>query len=382
MERSVYLVRHGKPDLGSVQGKVYLGRKDVPLQETGREHCRLLGYYFRRKNIETLVSSPLLRCRQTAEALLEGMKSSETLQTAEALQEVDTGLWDGRSFDEIRALYPEEYEERGRHPGRCRFPEGESLEQAGQRFAAGLERLLDQTEGHLLAVTHGGVIRAFLCRIAGEDPDQLLRYRIPYGSVTEVIRTDRGWKMGAVGFYPTETMTEEKAEAFWEECGTTEEQRAHMKKTAEFALSCIGYTPEPAGGPRFDPAYVWKDTVLHTGVIYYGCLLHDLLRSAGRGHEQLGGEWMQKKGYRELAEVISLHNDPEVLREGRPLSESELVFYADKRVKGTRIVTVSDRFSLSRSRLHSPEAERMFEERLDAARKIEQKLLSFSVSNY
>lgn len=377
MKRRIYLVRHGEPDLGNSHGKVYLGRKDVPLLKKSEESCQLLGRYFKRIQINGIACSPLIRCRKTAEMILQGMQSKLPIQSVDQFQEVDTGEWDGCSFSEIRQIYPQEYEDRGLHPGRRVFPGGESMEVAGKRFYQGMEKLLVETEGSLLVVAHTGVIRAFLCMITGRDIDELTSYRIPYASVTEVIYDEGDWYPVRIGFCPSETMTMEKVEQFWNSCNTTVEQRKHMKKTAELALRLIGCSGNGDGGLSLESQYDFHGTQLNANIIYYGALLHDLLRSVGRGHEKLGGEWVHDQGYFELASVISLHNDPDVWKKDRPIDEAEIIYYADKRVNEDRILSIRERFELRRSKIKTEEGRACFEKRLEAAEEIEKKLKIF-----
>ncbi|MDO4489660.1 MAG: histidine phosphatase family protein [Lachnospiraceae bacterium] len=384
MERKVYLVRHGKPDLGEKEGKVYLGRKDVPLLWSDREHFLLLGQFFHRKGIHHLVSSPLLRCRQSAELVWEGMESISArkpevdtkishILTMQEFQEIDTGLWDGCSFAEIRQKYPEEYEKRGLHPGSYVFPAGESPRQAGLRFFEGMKKLLIETEGNLLVMAHAGVIRSFLCIIQGKQEDEMFSFSVPYGSVTELSFDGTDWRTESVGSFPSETMTEARVKEFWDICGTTERQRCHMRKTAAFAMELLNCSER---GHFSKPVVQWGDTELNLYNIYYGCLLHDLKRSLGRNHEELGGQWLEERGYGRLAELVRRHNDPAILREGQPLSEEELLYYADKRVKEDLIVSVEERFAMSRSRIKDETGRYMHEKRKNAALHIEKKLRS------
>jgi uncharacterized protein len=89
---------------------------------------------------------------------------------------------------------------------------------------------------------------------------------------------------------------------------------------------------------------------LHLPLISTGALLHDIGKTACLGtannHAQLGADILASLGYPELALVVREHVrlDDEV-QDPRPLRESEVVNYADKRVLHDRVVTLSDRFS-------------------------------------
>lgn len=376
--RKIYLVRHAEPDTGTRE-KVCLGQRDVPLKQESVPYVEKLSLYFLRPGIQEgireMFSSPLHRCRATAEILRKniGKKYSKDkegeplfpeLTLVEDFQEVDTGIWDGIPFKEIKKRFPSEYEERGKQLGTYRIPEGETLEEAGLRFRDALRKVLADTVGDLVIVTHAGVIRSFLCMITGKDVNQLTDWSVPYGSITELHFQDEehasSWTVKEVGLIPVETMDMDTVEALWTMCGTSDEQQLHMIATAAFAMGQIEELPDFTETDR--------------AILYYSSLLHDLLRSEGRGHEKAGAEWLWKKGYHELAEPVSLHNDPGVYKEHAPVSAAEVLYYADKRVKDAEIVSVEDRFETSRKRITDEIGIRKHKERMLTAFAIGKKL--------
>ena len=104
----------------------------------------------------------MLRCRQTAEALAGALP----VGIVPGLAEQDCGLWDGLSFDEIRARFPEEYARRGVDPA-LPPPGGEPPEQAAARGLRALSALMARTEGNVAAVAHAGLNRCMLCALTG-----------------------------------------------------------------------------------------------------------------------------------------------------------------------------------------------------------------------
>lgn len=181
--RTIYLVRHAKPDM---QGKrIYLGQKDIPLAKEGEEQAEQLAAFFIKHRPDAIFTSTLIRCKSTAK-IIAGKAGLNEIPFIEepGLMEMDLGLWDGLSFEEIKRLYPEEYIKRGSSIGRYITPGGESYEQAGERFSKAFFGAVSVSEGDLLIVAHSGVIRAFLCRVEGLDIDRLTDFDIPYASVT------------------------------------------------------------------------------------------------------------------------------------------------------------------------------------------------------
>jgi len=82
---------------------------------------------------------------------------------------------------------------------------------------------------------------------------------------------------------------------------------------------------------------------LDKNLIMAGALLHDLARSEP-DHAQAGARLLEARGYPLVAAVVGAHMDIEA-DESHPLTEAEVVFLADKMVKGKYIVSVKDRFA-------------------------------------
>ncbi len=196
----IWLIRHGKTDTGSSE-KLCIGRKDLPLSREGRNSLRQLGLRAMHQEGEFLknaefFTSPLQRAADSGRAFLKGCGLEDReLKVREGLKEVDLGSWDGLSFREIRERFPEEYRERGEHPGSYRTPGGETPEEAGQRFYGTLEGLIRETDRDLVIFAHSGVIRTFRCIAQGISCDRFLAFQQPYGSVTELVLEENGRKI-------------------------------------------------------------------------------------------------------------------------------------------------------------------------------------------
>ena len=160
--RTILLFRHASADwLGG--RKCCLGsRTDAPITPAGRDAAAKLAPLLRASEIASVWHSPMLRCRQTAEAMSGGLPTG----SVPGLEELDCGEWDGKSFDEICARFPEAYARRGADPA-LPPPGGETPEHAAERGLAALQALAARTEGNLAVVAHAGINRAMLCRLTG-----------------------------------------------------------------------------------------------------------------------------------------------------------------------------------------------------------------------
>jgi alpha-ribazole phosphatase len=178
VEKKLYLLRHG--DTGK-QGR-YIGSMDVPLSEVGRGQVRGTANLLRRKNIATIFSSPMLRCRQTCELLEIDCPNV----VSPLLREVDFGLWEGKSFKEIVDCDPAAVERWASDPATFCFPGGEPLAVFRSRVSAFKKILEGCDQQRLLLVAHGGVIRHLLCSLMGLPSDKYLLFDVQPGSYSSL----------------------------------------------------------------------------------------------------------------------------------------------------------------------------------------------------
>lgn len=369
--RRIYLVRHGLPEK-STSEKVYIGVTDLPLSMSGSEEARQLGRYFLQRLPATvtvrILTSPLQRCRQTAEEIQRvlsdgGIKLPEPL-VVEALHEIDLGEWEGKSVREIMERFPEAYEARGRALGTYHTPGGESFLEAGVRFQNAIEACLpDMDESEiLLVVAHAGVIRAYLSLRTGRDLDHLMDIPLPYASVTELQLSRKGIDVvpDHIGVRPEELLDEAEITRLYQKYETPKQVIRHMRKVAEIADQLMD-------GMQM--------TGLNRARVMKACLLHDLCR-AEKEHARVSAEAIRKEGYPAIAALVAVHHQATYSeREAQgPLTEAEVLFYADKRVQEDVLVSVEERFRESRKKCRSPEACAQHDAMLAKTQKIEEKI--------
>ncbi len=160
--REILLLRHAKPDYRG-GARCYIGcRTDPPVLPIPDAERSALTALLRARNVRSVWSSTMLRSRQTADAIADGLP----LGVLPGIEELDCGEWDGLSFDEIRARFPEEYALRGEDPARP-MPGGETLDALAARALDALGALLAHTEGNLAVCAHAGVNRVLIRKLTG-----------------------------------------------------------------------------------------------------------------------------------------------------------------------------------------------------------------------
>ena len=160
-----------------------IGRTDRPLSAAGRESAERLAPTFAGLGLAAVYSSPLDRAVATARpiAAASGLKPI----CLESLAEIDFGAFEGRTFAEIAASDVEVYERWMVAPTTVRFPGGESYADLKARALSAAREIVGRHRGDsVLAVTHGGPIRAIVADVL-EIPDRsLFRMDIAHASVT------------------------------------------------------------------------------------------------------------------------------------------------------------------------------------------------------
>ena len=160
--KTIFLIRHAHPAFPDGVEKMCLGRKnDLPLSAQGLDQAAALALRFEPVPLEAVYTSPLLRARQTAQAIA-GL--SRPLHVLDDLAELDGGEWDGLTFDQLRERYPDSFGPHAR--GGCP-PGGESDEDGLIRMRSALERIARDTRHCAAIIAHSGVNRLLLCDIAG-----------------------------------------------------------------------------------------------------------------------------------------------------------------------------------------------------------------------
>ena len=186
-------VRHGEtPWNVTLQ---YQGQGNVPLNERGQEQARRAAGRLRRYEVAALYSSDIVRAWQTAEIV--GAALGRTPVAMPELREIDVGQWEGHTPEELYRRFPDHMAEYKRDPARTVRIGGESYAQLQARALVALNNLQEthQQGETIVAVSHGGTIRALLCHVIGLDLGLFGRMWLDNGSLTEFRLGRNGWRL-------------------------------------------------------------------------------------------------------------------------------------------------------------------------------------------
>lgn len=140
---------------------------------------------------QQLLSSPLQRCRAFAERLAERHQLSLTIEPR--FREVGFGDWEGLDHELVKHSRPAEYSAFYRDPVGHRPAGAEPLEVFMARVTAGYQDCIRACAGgHILIVSHAGVIRAVVGHILQTPPASLYRIRIDHAAITRIRHSNHG----------------------------------------------------------------------------------------------------------------------------------------------------------------------------------------------
>jgi len=166
-ETTLILARHGATELNLVRPYVLQGRRmDPPLTDTGRRQAKALANALERRAIDAVFSSSFLRARQTAELIA---KPHEVVShVIDAIGEIDIGVWEGLTWDQIRAKWPIESEAFEQDCSKQGYLGGENYTQLRDRVVPAMEALRNKHNGKTVVVVgHNGVNRAAIAHWLG-----------------------------------------------------------------------------------------------------------------------------------------------------------------------------------------------------------------------
>jgi broad specificity phosphatase PhoE len=191
----LWLVRHAE-STGNRDG-ILQGQDERPLSERGRKQAQRLGGRLLGIPFVAAYASDLERARDTAAIALADRLA---VRCEPGLREMDAGSWTGLTAIEIRDRHPQDWAawERDRDPD-LRRGGGESYRMAQARMAEALTAVVRRhPQGPVLVVTHGGVLRAWVCGMLGLDLRQCWRLQFDNTGVTR-IRPEQPVGPGLVG---------------------------------------------------------------------------------------------------------------------------------------------------------------------------------------
>lgn len=193
------LARHGNT-FESNQTPTWVGAKsDFPLTEKGEAQGQAMAGMIMRDYmpINSIITGPLIRTKRFAEVLSE--KTNVDFSIDDRLCEIDYGLWENKSSDEIKELYDPSllagWENRGI------WPEGMEWAPSKEKLLDNIQSLLKEEHKELLSeresnhalFTSNGILRFVYNHLTGRPPSP--EAKVKPGNYCVLEPTDTGWKI-------------------------------------------------------------------------------------------------------------------------------------------------------------------------------------------
>jgi len=190
MARTLFCARHGETDWNAL-GR-FQGHTDIPLNDAGRTQARGLAERLRGERLGAVVSSDLSRARETGEIVARVLGIPFAYVDAD-LRERNMGAFEGLTRTECAARFPDEWRAWLSDPRNAPVG-GEGHEALSTRVAAAAHRAVERlatSEGSVLAVSHGGAMRALVIALGEPTPAPIpnaeaLRFELDGGRLVYV----------------------------------------------------------------------------------------------------------------------------------------------------------------------------------------------------
>lgn len=202
-EFEVRFVRHAK-GTHMLRPELIAGRSlDASLTDEGWADAIQKGKELAKRGIEPdhIVSSSALRCIQTGQAILNGMKWDARIHGTDKLLEMDQGDFVGEVREEVYAKVQQQILKEGKN---FALPGGESMNEVGKRGSDWLNatrrELTAQNKLSVLAIAHAGLITHTVGLIEGWDhPTSLKKLKMPTLAETRVVFRNNRWQLDYFG---------------------------------------------------------------------------------------------------------------------------------------------------------------------------------------
>jgi len=155
----LYLIRHGETYF-NLENRI---GGDSSLTENGIGQAEALGDYFSKKDIPIIFTSEMLRTIETAEPIGAKQKKCTIIPLAE-FNEIDSGVCECMSYEEIRNTMPEVYGARKKDKYNYLYPKGEGYVTMKERINRGINKVLylSDTSKNIIIIGHRAANRMIL----------------------------------------------------------------------------------------------------------------------------------------------------------------------------------------------------------------------------
>lgn len=178
MSLRIYFVRHGETTYSQTGG--FCGAIDPELTPAGFQMAEQFAATYAKLPWEAVYVSPMKRTIATAKPLCDAVGIE--MQLHDGLREINYGDWEGKTVEEVKKDYEEDYINWLTEPAwNAPTNGGETSVEIASRSSLVIAEIQEKYKsGNVLVVSHKATIRILLCSLLGID---LGRYRYRIGAL-------------------------------------------------------------------------------------------------------------------------------------------------------------------------------------------------------
>ncbi len=211
MERKLFLVRHLKTEYNK-DGKIMGGLVNMEVTSDIKGQSKLAAnikticerFEIRRDEVD-IISSPLLRCVQTAEIIRDAIDPGLEIKIDNNLQETNMGDFTDKKASELRQEYGDLIDIWMQYPEDFTFPNGESYKNVRSRVEAVLKSVTSSGDGKraIFLCSHVDIIKMLICGVQGVSFNTRRNFKIPNASISVVtLNKDNRFEIEGLNIYP------------------------------------------------------------------------------------------------------------------------------------------------------------------------------------
>jgi len=184
--KNLFLIRHGETFF-NLENRI---GGDSTLTKKGRSQAASLGFYFRKRNIPVIFTSDKKRTVETAEPVRDLQKNCAIIRLSE-FNEIDSGVCECMSYEEIRDKMPEVYKARKEDKYNYVYPGGEGYRTMQERIDRGIKKALylSGNAGNIMIVGHRAVNRMILANFLYRRREDVPYIYIPQDKFYHIVAT-------------------------------------------------------------------------------------------------------------------------------------------------------------------------------------------------
>ncbi len=180
------LVRHGQTAFNAQTR--FMGQMDVPLDAVGRAQAQAVAKRLSIERPAAIYSSSLSRALETAREIQAAIPSPTDLRIDQRLIEGAFGVWEGKTYDELRQQDAKLLAKWENAVIETRPPGAESLQNLAARVQAAYKDIVaahaDET---VIVVAHGGTLQVLINQALGLPLEDYRKLWLSNASISELL---------------------------------------------------------------------------------------------------------------------------------------------------------------------------------------------------